>query len=80
VSGSGEKAIDGVNSSESRFTPKTFNDRGKDEKGTHDIKNVTKFSFRTTILLGGIGTKTMGNSAIRIQNGEERFVVFLGIV
>ena len=81
MSGRREKAIDGVNSSESRFTPKTFSDGSKDEKGTHDIKNVTKFSFSTTILLRGIGTKTMGNSAIRIQNGEERFViVFLGIV
>jgi hypothetical protein len=47
----------------------------------HDIKNVIKLAFGTTILLRGIGTRTMGKGAIRIQNGEERFViVFLGIV
>ena len=47
--------IYGVNDSESRC-PKTIRDRGKYEKGTHDIKNVTKFAFGTTILLRGIGT------------------------
>ena len=51
------------------------------EKDAHDIRNMTKFTFDMTILLRGIGTRTMGKSAIRIQNGEERFViVFLGIV
>ena len=56
-------------------------DRGRHEKGMHDIKNVTKLAFGTTILLRGIGTRMMGKGAIRIQNGEERFViVFLGIV
>ena len=75
------KAIDGVNGSESRFNLKTLRDEGRDEKGTHDIKNVTKFAFGMTILLRGIGTRTMGKSAIRIQNGEKRFViVFLSIV
>ena len=73
--------IYGVNGSESHFTPKTLKDRGRYEKGTHDIKNVTKFTFGTTILLRGIGTRMMGKGAIRIQNGEERFViVFLGII
>ena len=48
--------IDGVNGSESRFTPKTLRDRGRYEEGTHNIKNVTKFAFGTTILLRGIGT------------------------
>ena len=48
--------IYGVNGSESRFTLKMLRDRGRDEEGTHNIKNVTKFVFGTTILLRGIGT------------------------
>ena len=72
--------IYGVNGCKSRFTPKTLRDRSKYEKGTHNIKNVTKFAFATTIFLRGIGTRTMGKNAIRIQNGEERFViVFLAL-
>ena len=44
-------------------------------------KNVAKFAFGTTILLRGIGTRMMGKRDIRIQNGEERFVVLsFGIV
>jgi hypothetical protein len=71
----------GVNGSESRFTPKTLRDRGRYEKGTHNIKNVTKFASGTTILLRGIGTGMVGKGAIRIQNGEERFIIiFLGII
>jgi hypothetical protein len=73
--------IYGVNGSESLFTPKTFRDRGRYEEGTHNIKNVTKFSFGTTILLRGIGTGIMGKGAIRIQKGEERFIIILlGII
>ena len=73
--------IYGVNSNKSRFTPKTLRGRGKHENGTHNIKNVTKFVFGTTILLRGMGTRMMGKGAIRIQNGKKRFVmVFLGIV
>ncbi len=69
------KRIYGVNGSESRFTPKTFRDRGRYEKGTHDIKNVTKFEFGMTILFRGIGIRTMGKSAITIQNGEKGLVI-----
>jgi hypothetical protein len=81
VSGRGGNAIYGVNGSESRFTQKMLKDRGRYEKGMHDIKNMTKFAFSTAILLRGIGTRMMGKGAIRIQNGEQRYVmVFLGIV
>jgi hypothetical protein len=56
-------------------------DRGRYEKGMYNIKNVMKFAFSTTILLRGIGTGMMGKGAIRIQIGEEKFIiVFLGIV
>ena len=46
----------GVNGSESHFTLKTLRDRGRYEEGTHNIKNVTKFVFGTTILLRRIAT------------------------
>ena len=73
--------IYGVNGSESCFTPKTLRDRGRDEEGTHNIKNVTKFAFGTTILLRGIGTGIVGKGVTRIQNGEKRFImIFLGII
>ena len=36
------------------------------KEGTHNIKNVTKFAFGTTILLRGIGTGIVGKGAIRI--------------
>ena len=73
--------IDGVNGSESCFAPKTLRYKGRYEKGTHNIKNVTKFAFGTAILLRGIGTRMMGKGAIRIQNREQRYVmVFLGII
>ena len=73
--------IYGVNRSESCFTSKTLRDRGRYEEGTHNIKNVTKFAFGTTILLRGIGTGIVEKGAIRIQNGEERFImIFLGII
>ena len=81
MSGKEGNVIYGVKGSESRFTQKTLKDRGRYEKGMHDIKNVTKFAFGRAILLRGIGTRMMGKGAIRIQNGEQRYVmVFLGIV
>ena len=69
--------IYGVNGSESRFTTKTLRDKGRYEEGTHNIKNVTKFAFGTTILLRGIKTRIVGKDAIGIQNGEERFIMIL---
>ena len=51
------------------------------KEGTHNIKNVTKLAFGMTILFRGIGTGIVGKSAIRIQNGEERFImIFLSII
>ena len=57
--------IYGVNGSESRFTLKMLRDRGRDEEGTHNIKNVTKFVFGTTILLRGIGTVLRNPTEVR---------------
>ena len=70
MSGKLGNAIYGVNGSESHFTPKTLRDRGRYEKGTHDIKNVTKFAFGTTILLRGIGTRMMGR--VPLESKMER--------
>ena len=56
-------------------------DRGRYEEGTYNIKNVTKFAFGMTILLRGIGTGIVRKGAIRIQKGEERFImILLGII
>ena len=51
------------------------------KEGTHNIKNVTKLAFGMTILLRGIRTGIVGKGAIRIQNGEESFIMILvGII
>ena len=58
--------INGVHSSECGLTPKTLRKRGKNEKDVDNIKNVTMFSFCTTILLRGVRTRPVGESTFAI--------------
>ena len=51
--------INGVHSSECSLTLKTLRKRGKNEKNADNIKNVTMFSFCTTILLRGVRTRLL---------------------
>ena len=51
--------INGIHSSECGLTPKTLRKRGKNEKDVDNIKNVTMFSFCTTILLRGVRTRLL---------------------
>ena len=51
--------INGVHSSECGLTLKTLRKRGKNEKDADNIKNVTMFSFCTTILLRGVRTRLL---------------------
>ena len=51
--------INAVHSSECSLTLKTLRKRGKNEKNADNIKNVTMFSFCTTILLRGVRTRLL---------------------
>ena len=51
--------INGVHSSECGLTLKMLRKRGKNEKDADNIKNVTMFSFCTTILLRGVRTRLL---------------------
>ena len=51
--------INGIHSSECGLTPKSLRKRGRNEKGADNIKNVTMFSFCTTILLRGVRTRPL---------------------
>ena len=58
--------INGVHSSECSLTPKALRKRGRNEKGADNIKNVTMFSFYTTILLRGVRTKPLRKSTMTV--------------
>ena len=58
--------INGVHSSECNLTPKALRKRGRNEKGADNIKNVTMFSFYTTILLRGVRTKPLRKSTMTV--------------
>ena len=51
--------INNVHSSECGLTRKALRKRGRNEKGVDNIKNVTMFSFYTTILLRGVRTRPL---------------------
>ena len=57
--------INGINSSKYSLTPNALKNRGKNEKGTDNIKNVMMFSFCTTILLRGIWTRLVRECYLR---------------
>ena len=56
--------INSVNSSECCLTLKALKNRGRNEKGADNIKNVTVFSFYTTILLRGVRTRPVGENTL----------------
>ena len=58
--------INGVHSSECGLTPKALRKRGRNEKGADNIKNVTMFSFCTTILLKGVRTRPLRKGTITV--------------
>ena len=58
--------INGVHSSECGLTLKALKKRGRNEKGANNIKNVTMFSFCTTILLRGVRTRPLRKSTITV--------------
>ena len=45
--------IDGTGSSENSFSPKGYRNFGRQEESTNSIKDVSKFSFGSSILLRG---------------------------
>ena len=49
-------AIYSMNNMKSSFTPKWGRNFGRKKKSTNSVKNMTKFSFGSTILLRGIWT------------------------
>ena len=58
--------INGVHSSECSLTLKALKKRGRNEKGANDIKNVTMFSFCTTILLRGVRTRPLRKGTMTV--------------
>ena len=46
-------AINRMNSIKSSFTPKRGRNFGRKKNNTNSVKNMTKFSFSSTILLRG---------------------------
>ena len=58
--------INGLHSNECGLTPKALKKRGRNEKGVDNIKNVTMFSFCTTILLRGVRTRPLRKSTMTI--------------
>ena len=45
--------IDGMGSSENSFSPKGYRNFGRQEESTNSVKDVSKFSFGSSVLLGG---------------------------
>ena len=58
--------INNVHSSECSLTPKALRKRGRNEKGADNIKNVTIFSFCTTILLRGVRTRPLRKGTMTV--------------
>ena len=58
--------INDVYSSECDLTSKALRKRGKNEKGTENIKNVTMFSFCITILLRGVRTRPLSKGPMTV--------------
>ena len=48
--------INSMNSMNSSFTPKRSRNFGREKESTNNVKNMTKFSFGSTILLRGTWT------------------------
>ena len=51
-----ENAINSMNNMKCSFTPKRSRNFDREKESTNSVKNMTKFSFDSTILLRGIWT------------------------
>ena len=49
-------AINSMNSMKNSFAPKSSRNFGREKESTNSVKNMTKFSFGSTILLRGTWT------------------------
>ena len=58
--------INGIHINECGLTPKALRKRGRNEKGVDNIKDVTMFSFCTTILLRGVTTRPLRKSTMTV--------------
>ena len=58
--------INGVHSSECGLTLKVPRKRGRNEKGADNMKNMTMFSFCTTILLKGVKTRVLRKGTMTV--------------
>jgi hypothetical protein len=45
--------IDGMGSSENSFSPKGYRNFGRQDESTNSVKDVSNFSFGSSVLLGG---------------------------
>ena len=45
--------IDGMGSSENNFSSKRYRNFGRQEESTNSVKDVSNFSFGSSVLLGG---------------------------
>ena len=61
-----KNTINGVHSSECGLTPKVLRRRGRNKKGVDNVKNVTMFSFCTTILLKGVRTRPLSKGPMTV--------------
>ena len=64
-------AINSMNSMKSSFALKRSRNFGRENESTNSVKNMTKFSFASTILLKGTWTSYLMNSAIGMKNSLE---------
>ena len=70
-----------MNNMKSGFVPKRCKNFGREKESTNNVKNMMKFSFRSTILLRGTQTSYLMNSAIGMQNSLENILsVFKRII
>ena len=70
-------AINSMNNMKNSFAPKRSRNFGREKESMNSVKNMTKFSFSFTILLRGIWTSYVMNSAIGMQNSLESILSVL---
>ena len=58
--------INGVHSSKCDLTPKALRKRHRNENGANNIKNLTMFSFCTTILLRDVRTRPLSKGLMTV--------------
>ena len=70
-------AINSMNNMKSSFAPKRSINFGREKESMNSVKNMTKFSFSSTILLKGTWTSWLMNSAIGMRNSLESILSVL---